>query len=366
MSDRLNFNLKSSNERLKLVERIVEDNDTKLVNYYDNHYNPHINQNGTLSENSRTSKDLEALANYLLYSSDSEASEDTITDYREKRNSRREASINKMINVKEYKKETNKSIMKVPKIKVLKKDREEFQELKTSGLVIDNLTRMIKTGVDSTGNKLEDTEIKRLKWMRTDIQKDEVAMKNELKKYIKFQSLMTNEKDHTALSYIQFDNPEIIRILVEDYSELKENSFDDTFGYMKIILFVLEELIEMTDLDEYIYDVMTWKIDGLSHDEMIENLFDKYQMNVTKPALSKLTRKTIPNAIVEAYKQQKEDWLYTFVIKAEYKTCNTCNKNLIANSKYFVPNKLSKSGLTSLCRNCKKNKYKNAPLVKNV
>src|SRR5690606_16409562 len=145
--------------------------------------------------------------------------------------------------------ETNKSIYKNPKIKVNKKDRLMHEELNVSGQIIKGLTTAIKTGVDGTGHTLSVSEIKKLKWIRTDIQKDEVAIKSELKKYIRFQSITPEEKDHNALSYIQFDNPEIVRILIEDYVELREFSYDDTFGYMKIILFVLEDLIEESNFD---------------------------------------------------------------------------------------------------------------------
>ena len=351
MSERLDYDIYSTDDRLELVSKVIEEHDSELVNYYDNHYNPHISQNGFTSEGNRVSKDLEAMANYLLYAKE-ESSDDIITEYREKRNIQREASINNLIKVREHKKETNRSIIKFPKIKVYKKDRLEHKELEASGEVIDTLTKMIETGINTQGKTLSLSEIKKLKWIRTDIQKDEIVVKSELKKYISFQSITEVIKDHEALSYIQFDNPEVIRILIEDYGELKESSYDDTFGYMKIILFALEELIELADFEDYVFDILTWKVEGLQYAEMIRLLNEKYGITLNSKHLSKMTRQTIPNAIVDAYKKQKEDWVYTYILEGKYVACIECNEIKLLTPKYFYKSRTSKNGLRKKCKDC--------------
>jgi tellurite resistance-related uncharacterized protein len=365
MSDELDYTIKNIDDRLALVNKIVKKNEPFLIDYYDNYYNPHLNNNSLLSENTRIGKDLETLANYLLYLKDDEQPDDIITEYKEKRNNLREASINKLIKVKDAKKQTNKSIIKYPKIKVTKKDREMYKDLAQTGEVIERLTKMIESGVDSQGRPIPQSEIRRLKWMRTDIQKDEIVMKHELKGYITFKSITKSEKDYNALSYIRFDDKEIIRILIEDYSDLKAISFDDTYGYLKLIMIVFEQLVDDTPFDDYMKDILIWKIDGKSYDFMLEQLKEKYGIKLTKPRLSKITRETIPNMIVETYKQKKEDWVYTFVLKGNYKTCSSCKKNYLATTKYFSPDKKSKSGLRSICKNCRKKKYKMKAVAKN-
>lgn len=369
ISDKLNFNIDNVEDRMSLVEELVggyEDNvkgeyDEYLTHFYSYHYNPHINQSGFLSENTKVGKDLESLANYILYAKGNDASEDIVTDYRKKRNNMREASINKIIKVKTFRKETNKSIMKVSKIKVNKEDRLQYKDLAQSGEVISRLTNMIQTGVDSKGDPISPTEIRKLKWIRTDIQKDEITMKTELKRYISFQGVTKSEKDLTALSHIRFDDVEIIRILIEDYSDLRESSYDDTFGYMKNIIFTFDELVEQTDFKEYVKDILIWKIEGVQYDSMIKMIKEKYNIKITKPRLSKITRETIPNMIVETYKQQKEDWLYTYVLRGTFKTCCDCEKNYLATVKYFSPDKTSKSGLRSVCKECRRKKYIKKP-----
>lgn len=366
ISDELTYDINSVDERLELVTSLVGDfeegiegkHEDFLVDYYSNHYNSHINQTGFLSENTKVGKDLESLANYLLYAKDSEASDDTITDYRKKRNNTREASIDKLLKVRDFKKETNKSIIKTPKIKVTKEDRSIYPELAETGMAIETMSRMIRTGKDSKGNSINPSEIRRLKWIRTDLQKDEVAIKTELKRYIRFQSITKPEPDMNALSHIRFDDSEIIRILIEDYGELTEYSYEDTYGYLKVILFTFEELVDRTNMKDFMKDILIWKIENIQYDEMIEMLKEKYDMKMTKPRLSKITRETLPNMIAETYKQQREDWAYTFIMKGEYKTCSECKKNFLATTKYFNPDKTAKSGLRSVCKECRRRKYK--------
>jgi hypothetical protein len=358
MSDRLNYDIENIEERLELVNKIIEENDEELVDYYTNIYNPHLNQSGLLSENTKIAKDLESLATYLIYSKENEVqSDEIITDYRKKRNNNREASIDIVIKAT-HRKETNKSIIKAPKIKVSKKDRVKFKELTETGKAINNLSRMISSGVDSSGNRLPLSEKKKLKWIRTDIQKDEIAIKNELKGYIRFQNITRSEKDHNQLSFIRYDDIKVIRALIEGYTDLKQISYDDCFGYLKHIIIDFEDLVEEADLSDILKDIFIFKVEGRSYDEILDFLKVKYDVVYTKPRLSKITREIIPNKIIEAYKQKKEDWIFTYIIKGKYKKCKRCNENYLSISKYFSPSHKGNSSLKNVCKNCRKNRKK--------
>lgn len=355
LSDLLDYKIENIDDRLQLVNEIIKENDSYLVSYYDHHFNPHLNQTNFLSENTKMSKDLEALADYILYAKDNH-NDDLITDYKKKRNTNREASIDVTIKVTDVKVDNNKSIIKFPKIKVTKDDRLEHIELEETGKMLDGLTSLIKTGKYNNGEDIEKHDIRRLKWIRTDIQKDEVAVKNELKGYIRFQSITKSEKDLNALSNIRFDDIEIIRILIEEYSEFKESSYDDTFGYLKLIMITLDSLIEKTEMEDYELDILRCKIDNIPYDNVIALLKDKYNMNMTKPRLSKITREKIPSMIVDSYKQQKEDWVYTFIIRGTYINCTSCKRNILAIKKYFSPASKNKSGFRSTCKSCRNKK----------
>lgn len=361
MSDSLNYELDSVEDRVKLVNEILVKNDKMLENYYSDYYNPHINQDGLLSEDSRMGKNLEALATYLLNSKDEgeDSNIEIITDYKKKRNATREANIENLMKVSDFKKsDNNKSIIKVPKIKVNQEDRLQYKELAESGRIINHLTDMIKTRKNTIGDTLSEKEVRRLKWIRTDIQKDEVAVKTELKKYVYFNTITKQEKDMNALSYIRFDDQEIMRLLIEDYSELKKQSWDDIHGYLKIILITFEEIVELSNLEDYMKDILMWKIENIQYDEIIESLQEKYNIKFTKPKLSKITREILPSIFVETYKQQKEDWVFTYIMKGTYKTCSSCKVNYLATTKYFNPDKNSKNGLRPVCKECRRKQYK--------
>lgn len=368
LTDGLNYELELAQERINLIDKLMSEN-KDIVDYYNNHYNPHISQDGLLSEETRMGKDLESIATYILNSKDEKEDSDLaeiITDYKKKRNSIREASIENLMKVNDFKRnENNRSIIKVPKIKVNKDDRAVHLELKNSGEVISHLTDMIKSRRNSIGEILSEKEVRKLKWIRTDIQKDEIAVKTELKKYIYFNSITKQEKDMQALSYIRFDDPEIMRILIEDYSDLKKQSWDDIHGYMKTILIAFEDIIDKSNLEDYMRDIMLWKIDGIQYDEVIKNLDEKYNIKFTKPKLSKITRDVLPMIFVETYKQQKEDWLYTYIMKGKYKACSSCKVNYLATTKYFNPDKYSKTGLRPVCKNCRKKQYQKQSQAKN-
>lgn len=367
ISDNLDYSKDSLEERLDLVKQLVgsyEDGiigeyEQDLINYYSSHYNPHLNQNNFLSENTKMGKDLEALATYLLHSKDVDLQDDVMNDYKKKRNSRREASIDNVTN-KNTDGNDNKTVFKNQKIKVTKDDRKKYPELKVSGEIISTLSKMIKNKKDTKGNPLSDKEIRRLMWIRTDIQKDEVAIKNELLKCINFKNITKPEKDHMALSYIRYDDQDIIYILLEDYYELKQLSWDDTYGYLKIILMDLEKLIEFANFEDYIIDIINAKILGKTQDDIIKIIKEKYGITLRKSKLSELTKYTIPKRIVETYKQIKEDWVYTFVFKGDYKKCLSCNKNYLATTKYFNLNKTNngKSVLRPICKTCRSKKMK--------
>lgn len=364
MSDNLDYNVNTIEERLEIVNKIISDNDDALVDFYSNHYNPHINQTGFLSENTKIGKDLEALASYLLYAKDSDATEDIITDYRKKRNNVREASIENLYvvtsNDSKKKSQTN---AKSTKIKVLKEDRIKHEELKSSGEIIATLSKMIKTKKDTKGNTLTEKEVRKLKWIRTDIQKDEIAVKKELKGYIQFQSVTKSEKDLMALSNIRYDDIETIRVIIENYEELKQVCENDTHGYLKVIMFDIENLIEETQFEDHMKDILIYKMKNVQYDDIIKLVKEKYDMKITKPRLSKFTRETIPAMIVNTYKQKKEDWIFTEILRGNYKTCSECKKNYLATSKYF---NTAKGSLRSDCKICRSKKYKKKSSVKSV
>lgn len=356
LADRLDYSQKTVEERLEQVNKILEE-ESETVELYQESYNPILTETSYTSDMTANEKDLETLANFLLYAKDSET-EDTLTPYKNKRNKQREMSLLSIAGTPKEEdnvRETNKSIIKIPKVKVTKADREKYKELKTSGEILDNLTDMITTKKDSKGNSLSTRELNKLKWIRTDIQKDEIVVKLELEKYINAKNVIASDFNEEAFSMIRFDDIETIRILIENYSELVESSYDDTKGYIKLIMFVLEELIEETKLDSLHKDVLVYKVDKIKYDKMIELIEAKHNISLSPKKISLMTRKKIPQMIVDTYKRTREEWIYTHLTKGEYKTCTSCNENKLKSEKYFFKNAHQKDGYRGMCKECVRN-----------
>lgn len=358
LSSNLDYNIDDLEDRKKRVEEIIGSNDNDLVRYFDDYYNPSLNQNSRLSENDPMCKQLERMADYLLYADNKEKRKANhgddlhiVNDNDDDKNKKKEFLTDDLSSVEEGKKKVNQHKL-YKKVKVTNEDRELHPELADTGRLIERLKKMIDTGVDSTGQEISEDNMRKIRWYLIDIRKDEVAMKEMLKGYIRFKRLSPEgeEKDFSGFS---FQNVNHVRVLFENYAELKQNSFDDTHGDLKIILEVFEEVVDVTDFQEYMFDIFIMKIDGLSRKKIVNNIKEKHDLDFSESRISQITKNVIPEMIVETYKKSYEDWVYTFVIKGIYKTCSKCGETKLASKQYFSPHKKGKYGLHSQCRSCR-------------
>lgn len=353
----LDYNVNCLDERKKKIDEIINTNDSNLVVYFDDYYNPALSQNSRLSENDPMCMQLERLADYLLYADSKEKRKDNhgedlhiVNDSDNEKNKKKELLTDSFSTVGEDAKKVHQHKL-IKKVKVNAEDREQYPELRDTGIAIENLKRMITTGTDSDGNKLGETELRKLKWYLIDIRKDEVAMKEMLKGYIRFKHIApeVEEQDYSGFN---FTNAEHVKALFDDYSELKQNSFDDTHGDIKIILEVFESVVDHTDFDDYLFDIFIMKIDGLSRKEIVNTIKEKHDITLSESRISQITMNVIPDMIVETYKKSFEDWVYTFVIKGIYKKCNKCCESKLINN--FGVEKRSKDGRRTICNDCRK------------
>jgi hypothetical protein len=359
MSSGLDYNIDNLDERRNKVEQIINHNDGELVTYFDDYYNPSLTQNARLSENDLMCMQLERMADYLLYADNKEKRKENhgdelhiVNGSDDEKNKKKEMLTDELSSLESGGKKVNQHKL-YKKVKVTKEDRELYPELADTGELIENLKKMIETGRDSHGNEISEDAMRKIRWYLIDIRKDEVAMKEMLKGYIRFKRL-SPEGDEPDYSGFSFDNVDHVRTLFENYSELKQNSFDDTHGDIKIILEVFEKVISLIDFDEYMFDIFIYKIDGLSRKKIVNNIRERHNIEFSESRISQITKKLIPEMIVETYKKSYQDWVYTFVIKGIYKTCNKCCQPKLVNN--FGTEKRSKDGRRTICNDCRKSK----------
>lgn len=351
----LDYHLDSLDERIEKVNTIIKDNDNEIVNYFDNHFNVALNQNGRLSEYDSVCKQLEKMADYLLYSENKAKKDKVHGDLHIVTKSDNTKNQEKEVVTENVRKTENDKIIQrklYKKVKVTKEDRNTYPELQDTGRLIEKLKKCIETGIDSNGNVISEENMRKIRWYLIDIQKDEVAMKEMLKGYIRFKKL-SKEGSIKDFSSFSFSNKNHVSILFENYSDLKQNSFDDTFGYMKLIIITFEELVERIKFEDYMFDIFQMKIDGLSRKEIAKSLVENHNIELSEARISQITKNVIPNMIVEEFKKDFEDWVYTFKIKGEYKKCSKCGEVKLANERNFSLNQKGKNGLHSQCKSCK-------------
>lgn len=75
LSNELDYSLISLSDRKKKVNEIIDKYDNDLIEYYENYQKVNLNQTDRTSEFDYVSKDLEKVADYLLYMDNKEQRE---------------------------------------------------------------------------------------------------------------------------------------------------------------------------------------------------------------------------------------------------------------------------------------------------
>lgn len=157
---------------------------------------------------------------------------------------------------------------------------------------------------------------------------------------------------------INLFNPQHVSALLCNYAELKASTWDKINSDMRWLLLDFEKLIEIAfeNQNPMYYDIMVYKIDGLSNEDIQNKLYNDYGTIYAETYISKLWRKKIPEIIVEAATDQYLSYYFLEKKKGKYKKCNRCGQIKLAHNRYFSKNSASKDGLYSICKCCRNKK----------
>jgi hypothetical protein len=383
MNKKLDYNLDGTKKRLKKLEQIIEEYDSHLVDYYDNHYV--ANKTSTSFEQDMVSEDLEKLADYLLFADNKEQrqlaeknqEENTIlTRSQIERNTRKETLTDDLScfeqNTERHSKHSfyteekrfknkmniNEEKPKKRKAKVQKNDRksitqadlEKFPLLNETNSLIEKLDKEIKSGIDVYGNLLNEDQLRKRKWLTIELKKDQVAYKDAMSKHVNVKNVIRQSLNNKL--DVNFSDHEVIEFLFHEYSHLKQHCAEDINSDLKHILMDFELLVDATPFSDILKEIFILKVDGLSRDEIIFLLEKKHKIKFGKQHISTLIRKTIPKKMIEAYRKQLEDWFYLEIAKGKYKICTRCGETKLATDNYFNKDKKGYLGYKSICKNC--------------
>lgn len=350
---KLDYSIQSSQERNELVKKIIEN---------------------TPKEN-LSNKYLEILANYIIFAMTKEEKKEKIinTDNRmitiNKRQTSFEGLVSKFENGEDgiYGIITNdKNIIFTPKVTITEQDVKEIPALKELREAIKEIQKSQKKAVGKKRYLLK----KQLIQMR----QDQYVIKNAFKqpRYClnavkSFNTLNFNDKikvnqDGTIIDFslISLMNYKHISALLCNYSKLKEDCYGKFYTDGYFLMEDLDNLIQETLKDFPLYlDLLIFKIDGKSNNEIQELLEDLHDTKYSIEYISCLWRNKIPKMIAEKGKEKYLTWYYTEKEKGNWKKCSRCQEIKLANNKFFSKNNSSKDGFYSICKCCRNQKKKN-------
>lgn len=389
-TSQLDYSIKDSKNRIQMVKDILYPNgdlDEYFVQYFNQdisktsqtrpYFKVNLNVTDELSENNVVCRKIEQMTNYILFNKESLNENENLdnsymTDKSLSTRKRREESFESMLEVDDVsgnsklEKEIigNKNVKKAIRQKIYKKDLEN------------KYIKQIQDDINALKKQHDSKKInlyKRLKYRKFmgQMKEDQKLIKDSLYGTIYFKSPL---QDTTIFCFdsdtgyyddcdnyvcvsenmIDFSNKDHIYYLLEHYSDLRMEHYDNLESEMRYILDSLDCIIENCDtLTKVEKDIIIMQIDRLSLKSISDKLKRNYGLSYSERFLSNLCRNKITKKLSQFYIDSYEEWFYTFKAKGDYKKCSKCGKNKLANEKYFSPNKLGKDGLRPICKECR-------------
>lgn len=349
---RLDYKLKTMEERAALVTRIVESTPkSQLTNRY-----------------------LEILGDYIMAALSKEERKEKlyITDNRMVTINKRETSFEGLAEKFEngedgiYNLMTNdKNILFTPKATISEEDIKEVPGLKELREEIAKIEALEKKATGKAKYLLK----KQLIEMR----KDQYVLKSMFKPTLNIAGsargankisldgrrwLDANGEPQSS-ELVSFFNPKHISAILCNYPALK---IETKGRYSNDFFYLMEDFDKLliNALKEYpmYLDLVKLKIDGKQNIEIQQFLEQKHNIKHSIEYISALWRNKIPKLIAEYEKKEFLYWYYTNEIpeQAKWKKCSKCGERKPAHNYFFSKNKTAKDGWYSICKSCRNSK----------
>ncbi len=376
LTAQLDYSIERTQDRLAKLRDIIEVYDEKneryfpapfFVDYFTNYFNPHISQSMNPSEKLPVCLSLSYIAGYLLFNKE-ENNDDVIKEKTQKYRDTKHTSLEYLI---EGRGEENlpqsppAANYKQVRPRITDNDRATIPPLAELNVFISALAKQMEEETDAK-------EKYRLKKILIEARQDQYAIKEGYNPTIRFSSPLvetttyvydedTRYKREDGLyqyisrNTIDFGDPKHVYQLLNHYSQLRHQHYDDPHSDMRYILDSLEEYVSRANLNNTYRYIMIRRIDGATYADISKELQQKHGQTLSVSYLSYLFVNDIPKKITQAYEQSHEDWYYINKEKGDYKKCGgPCGRNKLRTNKYFSKDKKSKDGLSSVCKECRR------------
>lgn len=350
-SRKLDYTLESPEERIALVDKIVNETPPEQL----------------------TNKYLEILADYIIFAMNKEErkKKHIVTDNRMVTINKRETSFEGLISKFENGEDgiynmiaNDKNIIFTPKISITPKDLEEIEPL-----------RELKKAIDAVEKAQKTARGKRkylLKKQLIEMRQDQYIIKSAYRKPMycvngikSFTSLDLSEDiyfDEKMLPHstgkISLFDPKHVSALLCHYSKLKEAVWGRFTADSYYLMEDLDKLIKDTLEKDYplYFDLVILKIDGKTNNEIQRILEEKHGIKHSVEYISSLWRNKIPKLLAEQEQNNYLVWYYTQIERGKWKRCSRCGEIKLAHNRFFSKNKTSKDGYYSICKACRNKK----------
>lgn len=400
----LDYSLSLEN-RLNILNNRLYDNEGKQDPFFDElfmqddgentSFKSHINLLPTNKEcvysETNIAKELEKMADYLLFAYDKENDNKDTVDYvilTEKELEQRTKLENSFVDRIEeegkmlFIQDASKNYKLEIKQKIYKQDLEEETQcgkiLRNYQKAIDTLTfeirkseLMSKLSIKTNGfskletldtidelylaqygiskenlnyeyiNQLND-KIKNYRKIAKDMRGDMLYSKDHLKGTIYFKQAL-GDSTEIAWDLLDWDNPEQVKELLKIQ---KGENFDNEIGCM---MYDLGKIIKRAKLTKVEKDILKLYRQGNMTLEEIGEI-----MQITKQAVTNTIDRVVKKLISTYWTAMEDDWYYVSIVKGNYKTCKCCGKAKLISK--FSPESKSKDGYKTVCKKCRRSK----------
>lgn len=344
--------------------------------------------------NSSIQKQLEGLANFVLYGKDEEKDKNSLeqkkvyikpknTTFQRKEPQSLDALQDTLaFNESEVRPYNQRNIYTKPKQKIDRIKDSDIPTIDTLWETIDQMQRIydISTGKEEpTEEELENnkllTGLRLYKWRHwlIDVRRHQFYLKESAKKPIYFQNTLKPIPQHIDWENDSFyynsdglkhlirehtldlTNPNHIYHILELYTALMQECYEDLDAPGRYILFSLHDIIDETDLTPDRFDILLWKVERKSNRQICQLLKDKHGKEYAENYISTIWKQEICTKIAKQAKLEKLKIDYRHN-KNMWKTCSTCGERKLLCE--FVRKAGTKDSYSSRCKMCDKEKRK--------
>lgn len=347
---KLDYTLESPEERLALVDQIIEENPDITSNY------------------------MEVLADYLILCMEKQEKKEkkVLTENRLATVNKRETSFEGLVSQLENGEDgiynlinENKNTIFQPRISITQEDLDTIPYLA-------QLRETINTW-DTALKRTSGKDAYTIKKALIEMRKDQYIIKQAYQRPVIPAKLTRSTSTYIPLddnSYldIEHDNevvvdgislmdPNVVSAILCNYSKLKEDSYDRFEGDTWYLIQAFEQICDAALEDFPLYQrLLECKIDGMQNTAIQETLQVEFGIKHSPEYISSLWRNKIPKMI--AAEAERQFLYHEFKDKGlHFKKCSKCGQLKPAHNAFFSINKTSKDGWYSICKVCRNKKH---------